>query len=244
VLNRVYFKTQPKHGTFVRAENLTPYTAESEAAAKLGSVMKMAAAKKRKQGEVLFRAFNTLDASDESALLARRQALMNSALGSKLTRDRPSPETIAEWEKEAASMVIPPEYTGPHLTFPLSKPEEIVNMINAFKAGEVLHYKYALSLIAGYARYAAELPTLVPVTVESNTRLTLVGDTHGQYQDLLSIFALNGIPNLTNRYLFNGDFVDRGTHSIEIVLTLFAFCLLYPGAKGTSAGGGCLLNRG
>lgn len=244
VLGRTYFRTAPKHGTFVRAESLTPYTAETEAAAKLGSVMKMSLVKKKTKGEVLFRAFNTLDASDESMVLARRQALMNSALGSKLTRDRPSPESITEWEKEAAAMVIPSDYTGPHLTFPITKAEDVVKMMEAFKAGEVLHYKYALGLIAGYARYAGELPTLVPVTVERDTRLTIVGDTHGQLQDLLSIFTLNGIPSPSNRYLMNGDFVDRGQHSIEIVLTLFAFCLLFPGQAKTSAGGCCLLNRG
>lgn len=38
----------------------------------------------------------------------------------------------------------------------------------------------------------------------------------------------NGMPSLEKPYLFNGDFVDRGKDSIEILIILFAFMLVYP----------------
>jgi len=71
-------------------------------------------------------------------------------------------------------------------------------------------------------------PTLVDIDVPSGTEITVCGDIHGQYYDLLNIWKLNGIPSETNPYLFNGDFVDRGSFSMEVILILFAFKLCYP----------------
>ncbi|RDX62034.1 Serine/threonine-protein phosphatase 5, partial [Mucuna pruriens] len=50
------------------------------------------------------------------------------------------------------------------------------------------------------------------------------------YYDLLNIFELNGLPSEENPYLFNGDFVDRGSFSLEVILTLFAFKCMSPSA--------------
>lgn len=38
----------------------------------------------------------------------------------------------------------------------------------------------------------------------------------------------NGMPSMEKPYVFNGDFVDRGKDSIEILLILFSFQLVYP----------------
>lgn len=38
----------------------------------------------------------------------------------------------------------------------------------------------------------------------------------------------NGLPSTEKPYVFNGDFVDRGKNSLEILLILFGFLLVYP----------------
>lgn len=50
-----------------------------------------------------------------------------------------------------------------------------------------------------------------------------IGDTHGQFFDFLHLLSLTGRPSPTHTLLFNGDFVDRGSWSTEIVIVLLAF---------------------
>jgi diadenosine tetraphosphatase ApaH/serine/threonine PP2A family protein phosphatase len=58
----------------------------------------------------------------------------------------------------------------------------------------------------------------------------IFGDTHGQLRDVLFLFHYFGLPGTADcpAVVFNGDFVDRGQHQVELLAVLFSLKLLFP----------------
>jgi len=66
-----------------------------------------------------------------------------------------------------------------------------------------------------------------PTLLKLRAPMYVVGDIHGQYEDLLRIFHLTGLPPQHN-FLFLGDYVDRGNNSIEALALLFCLKIKFP----------------
>eukprot|EP00931_Biecheleriopsis_adriatica_P116507 TRINITY_DN92144_c0_g1_i1.p1 TRINITY_DN92144_c0_g1~~TRINITY_DN92144_c0_g1_i1.p1 ORF type:complete len:615 (-),score=98.26 TRINITY_DN92144_c0_g1_i1:156-2000(-) len=66
--------------------------------------------------------------------------------------------------------------------------------------------------------------------IEVELPCKVFGDVHGQLRDLLLLFHAYGVPGADPnlRYVFNGDFVDRGAHQLEVIGVLFALKIVYP----------------
>ncbi|KAK4137610.1 Metallo-dependent phosphatase [Trichocladium antarcticum] len=106
--------------------------------------------------------------------------------------------------------------------------EFIDDMTERFKKGKTLHKKYVYQIVIAVKKLVYDEPTMVEIDIPKDVELTVCGDTHGQYFDLMELFRLNGTPSEKHWYLFNGDFVDRGSWSTEIALLLYANKWLRP----------------
>ncbi|KAJ4314572.1 Palmitoyl-protein thioesterase 1 [Neodidymelliopsis sp. IMI 364377] len=128
---------------------------------------------------------------------------------------------------DVQNMILESGYDGAKLGDKMTL-EFIEDMIERFKNGKKLAKKYAYQIIIAVMEISRKEPTMIEHDVEEGHEVTVCGDTHGQFFDLMNIFKLAGKPSEKHSFLFNGDFVDRGSWSTEIALLLYAYKWLYP----------------
>lgn len=123
----------------------------------------------------------------------------------------------------------PPSYSGPRYTGPASLTDNFIKaMMDMQKNGGLLPKKDAYRLVLDAIDVLRSESTMGKVSIPAGKHLTIVGDLHGQYWDFMNILNLAGHPSASSPFIFNGDFVDRGSWSIEVVMLIFAFKLKDP----------------
>lgn len=90
-----------------------------------------------------------------------------------------------------------------------------------------------LNEIAELCNAAERLFAQEPSVLQIRAPVKIFGDLHGQFGDLMRLFDEYGSPSTAGDityidYLFLGDYVDRGQHSLETIILLLALKIEYP----------------
>lgn len=132
-------------------------------------------------------------------------------------------------EVDVSSIAVESGYSGPRLeSIDDVTAEWVVSLMEWQRERKVLHKKYATMIIQKATELFEPQDTLVDITIDELEEITVCGDVHGQYYDLMNIFKINGNPSEENPYLFNGDFIDRGSFSVEVIMLMLAWKVCFP----------------
>ena len=100
--------------------------------------------------------------------------------------------------------------------------EVAMQVVEVYRKGGRLSVKLVMKLLRTAYRMLKQAENISRIDIPEGCKMTVVGDLHGQLADLLHILDESGLPADDNRYIFNGDFVDRGQHSVECICILLA----------------------
>ncbi len=218
---KAYYRRGEAHyarGAFRAAVN--DFKAAARAAPRDPDARKKLAAAEKELQRARFEAALAMPDDSTSALDALRLEDMDVEASYTGPRMEEAPPAEGADSAPGAAGAAPPAY---RLTAAF-----VAAMMEEFRAQRLVHRRFVWQVVKEAAAGLRALPSLVDVDVPPGAHITVCGDVHGQYYDLLRIFELNGLPSAANPYLFNGDFVDRGSFSVEIILTLLAFKALDP----------------
>ncbi|XP_063445356.1 uncharacterized protein LOC134725460 [Mytilus trossulus] len=105
--------------------------------------------------------------------------------------------------------------------------DSIVEQLLSIKESPNKQVQLPETQIRQLCQLSRELFLEQPMIVEVASPVNIVGDIHGQYEDMLRHFDKCGYPPDAN-YLFLGDYVDRGKRSLETICLLLAYKIKYP----------------
>lgn len=148
-------------------------------------------------------------------------------------------ESLQEESKKLSVQIKDPKLikqpTGPDSIYSLFikqllRPREWASQANINEK-----FNYRKELIVALVDQCIKVVQNQPIVIHVRAPIKVFGDIHGQYQDLMRFFDLWGTPSddatgdiEAYDYLFLGDYVDRGSHSLETACLLMALKVKYP----------------
>jgi len=170
------------------------------------------------------------DFATQAAIAARLIAFLD--LPKEKSGDKEGKPTLKRAQTRISESFVNQNEAGPQLEFPVTfEAAEALRAHYTKNGGEKrMNDRIASQLLTEFtekykARHKSSVSEVTVPTEGKAPRLIIVGDTHGQLQDVLYIFNTCGPPSASNVYLFNGDVADRGAHSSEIFFMIFAYFL-------------------
>jgi len=145
-----------------------------------------------------------------NAMFKERRTILNSV--------RERAHVVAMRAREISRRII--KEPSDHFDCEWDEPDLLVQLFST-------EYFDTLALFANTTR---KILSVQPSLVEVPVPCRIFGDLHGQFRDLLLLFHAFGGPDEKHApmFVFNGDFVDRGAHQLEVIGLLFALKTLLP----------------
>jgi Ca2+-binding EF-hand superfamily protein len=107
-------------------------------------------------------------------------------------------------------------------------PEKVQEIKTVYEKEGKLNVRSVQFIIETITRRFKRMPNISRVALNTDSKVTVVGDLHGHLDDLIRIIDDAGWPSSSHSIVFNGGFIDRGVKSVEVIVLIMAMKLAYP----------------